>query len=93
MTDEQILFKRIRNVALKFGKNEAYKKWLKSRHPDKDFHHVFGSVFGRKSTDMLAVLVTREDHSANQNNTDWLIEQIPEAIENLIEYVEHLNGK
>lgn len=92
LSDSRILFKRIRDVALRHGKSPKYKAWLKAKNQSKDFHHVLGSVFGRKSTDLLAVLVDREDHTVNQDNTDWLIEQIPEAIENLLEYVEHLES-
>lgn len=88
MTDDLILFKRIRNVALSHQKHEKYKQWLKKRNPGKDFHHVFGSVIGRKSTDLLAVMVTREDHTLNQENKDWLIQQIPEAIDNLLTFIE-----
>ena len=86
-TDSDILFSKIRSVALKYGKAKQYKAWLKSTQPERDFHHVFGSSMSLKSTDWLAVMVTREDHVINQDNKDWLIHQIPIAIDNLLLYI------
>ena len=91
-SDSEILFSRIRNIALKKPyRSEKFKKFVKSRSgSDLDFHHAFGSVHGLKSTDLLGVAVGREEHSRGEMSKDWLIEQMPKAIENLIEYVKHL---
>ena len=93
MTDSELLFKRIRNVALSHGKSERYYKWLKDQDRSKEFHHVFTSTFGRKSTDYLGVLAVPEEHRLNQDNKDWLIEQMPGAIDNLLSYVAELESE
>ena len=50
-SDSRILYQRIKDVALKFGKSGQYEKWLKSQSPGKSWHHICGSVHGKKSTD------------------------------------------
>lgn len=87
-SDERILFSRIRNIALSHGKHPKFKAWLKAQQPDKELHHVCGSVMGRKSTDLFAVMVTPQEHREKQDDIDWCISQIPEAIGNLMKYIE-----
>ena len=93
MNDGDILFRRIKNIALtKPHRSRTFKEFVKLRATSEgqDFHHVFGSVHSLKSTDLLGVAVTREAHSMYGRNRAWLIEQIPGAIENLLAYVELL---
>ncbi len=93
-TDADILFSRIRNVAIKrHYKSKAFIEFVMSRHPGKTFHHVFGSVFNLKSTDLLGVPVVLKEHLEGEENRDWIIQQMPEAIDNLLLYVEYLEGK
>jgi hypothetical protein len=91
-SDEHILFSRIRSVALRYDKAPKFKAWLKKKNPNKDFHHVCASTMGRRSTDYLAVLVSREEHSKGQDDIGWLIDQLPEAINNLLQYVSELEN-
>lgn len=86
MNESELLFKRFRRVAGKFGKSKKYEKWLKARHPGKSWHHVCGSYMSRKTTDYLSVMVDAVEHSERQDDRAWTIEQLPRAIENLIEY-------
>jgi len=87
-SDSDILFVRIKNIALQNPqRDEEFKELVREQIPGSEFHHVFTSTLGLKSTDLLGVAVRHEEHSKNQTNRDWLIEQIPGAIRNLIMYV------
>lgn len=74
-------------------RSERYKKWLRARDERPvDFHHVLGSVHGMKSTDLMAITLTREEHQRVQNEP--LSEyQFLGAVLNLMKYVEYLEGK
>lgn len=94
-TDSEILFSRIRNVALKKPhRSQKFIRFVKERAHAQglDFHHVFGSIGPLKSTDLLGVAVGREEHTRGEQDKDWLIRQMPQAIENLLEYVKYLEG-
>jgi len=86
-SDGEIIFWRLKNIALKFPQSASYQRWLRERVGNQDIHHCFKSVHGRKSTNLLSVGVDHLEHLENQHNNDWLIEKIPGAIENLLEYV------
>lgn len=88
--DSEILFRRIRDIALrKPHHSKRYIKFVmdKSNVQDGTFHHVCGSVHGLKSTDLLGVAVNGKEHLEGEQNHDWIVEQLPKAIENLLEYV------
>ncbi len=91
-TDAEILFSRLRNIALKKPhRSERFKKFVRERGTaGLDFHHVFGSVHGLKSTDLMGVCVSHEEHMLGELNREWILEQMPKALENLLEYVKHL---
>ncbi len=93
--DSDILFKRIKNVALKFSgeRDKEFIEFVMKDRAGDTFHHVCSSVHGLKSTDLLGAAVNAEDHYKNQPERDWLIKWIPAAIENLIRYVIHLKVK
>lgn len=93
MRDDDILFRRIKDIALKFDQSPSYQRWLRDRVGSKDIHHCCASVHGRKSTNLLAVGVPHIEHIENQDNRDWLIEKLPEGIQNLIEYALHLESR
>lgn len=85
--DERILYRQLRDVYLRYGKSPKYKAWLRKRYPDKELHHVFGSVHGRKSSDYGIVPVDPMEHRLKQNDVDWCFSQIPMAINLLLMYV------
>jgi hypothetical protein len=95
MTDSEILFKRIKNIALMSPhRSETYRGFLRRKYnADFDFHHVFGSLGSLKSTDLLAVMVSREEHMKGELDRDWIIAQLPQAIKNLIDYTIYLENK
>jgi len=92
--DSEILFSRIRNIALKQPyRSERFKTFVRERSYGGDFHHVFGSSVSLKSSDLLGVCVPHKEHMEGELDKDWIIEQMPKAIENLIEYVKYLENK
>ena len=94
MNDCEILFRRIKNVALrKPYRSRRFREFVLSRLPGKTFHHVFGSVHGLKSTDLLGTAEKGTEHLEGQRDRDWLIDKIPEAVGNLLRYVEFLESK
>ena len=54
------------------------------------FHHVFGSLGSLKSTDLLGVGLNGDEHSIIEGERERLIQQIPGAIENLLNYTKLL---
>ena len=94
MTDFQIFCFRLRNLALtKPYRSAKYKAWLKEKFPKADDpHHICGSVHGMKSSDLLAIMVTRKEHGEIQHKP-VTIEQVVGAIQNLMLYVEYLESK
>lgn len=92
--DARILFSRIKHVAQTQPHRSAkFKTWLRLNHREGDFHHVFGSVHGLKSTDLLAVIVPHKTHIEGEDSIDWLVSQVPQAVQNLIRYCVHLEGE
>jgi len=93
--NEEILFKRIKNIALhKPHKSPQYIAFLKEKYQYQgDFHHVFGSLGSLKSTDLLGVIVSHDEHMRGESDREWIIEQLPQAIKNLIDYVVYLEQK
>lgn len=93
MTDSEILFRRIKDVAMtKPWRSSRFKDFVKKRSHlnSTEFHHVMGSLGSLKSTDLLGIAVDPKVHREKQNDRDWIIEQLPNAIANLLLYVEHL---
>ena len=91
MNDSLILFRKIKDVALrKPVQSERFKNFVKNDRPDVEFHHVFGSVHGLKSSGYLGVAVSRQEHSIGQDDPAWLLSKVPESIGNLLKYAELL---
>ena len=89
MNDSLILFRKIKDVALrKPVQSKRFHDFVTNGRPDLDGHHVFGSVHGLKSSGYLLVAVGRNEHSLGGDDQDWLISKIPEAIGNLLRFVE-----
>ena len=94
MNDFQILCYRLRNLSLTDPRrSEKYKEFLREKFPHADEpHHVFGSTIALKSTDFLAIMVTRAEHNEIQHKP-VTIEQIVGAVDNLLEYTAHLEDE
>ena len=97
--DKKILFTRCRNE-VNLSKSPRYIKWLKAKYPGREPHHLLGSTLGLKYTDHLIVMLTREEHkecepkigSSHYNKAEAFIKYLPQAINNLVSYVEFLNS-
>src|SRR3990170_2908700 len=91
MTDCELLFRRLKHVALtRPGRSNKFQDFVRSQKPGSTFHHVFTATYGLKSSDFLGTAEMPVEHIAHQRDRDWLIEKIPEAIQNLLRYVETL---
>jgi len=91
--DDDIIFSRIRDIALKHAfRSERYKEFVRVQKYSNDvtFHHVFGSSTKLKSSDYLGVAVKFIPHLEGEENKNWIIEQMPEAIANLMKYADML---
>lgn len=86
--EERILYRQLRSIAAKYGKNPKYIAWLRQKYPNKEIHHVFGSYMSRKTTDLCTVPVDSIEHSLNQNYPDWCYNQIPQMFDLLLQYVD-----
>ena len=84
--DADILFRRVKDVALRYGPSASFMRWRKDRYPGLDAHHVFGSAFSRKSTDFLTVSLDRQTHTETHADRDKIIELLPAAVNDLIQY-------
>lgn len=90
LSDSKMLFKVLRNIALTNPcRSKKYIGWLKAKsgRTDLEFHHLFGSVHGLKSTDLLGVLRTHPEHMRLESHPEENYNLIPEAIQNLLMYV------
>ena len=78
-------------------KSQRYVDWLNSNYMDesteiylKEFHHVVG----RKTTDYLGVMLTRSEHQdRHKRPTMYFIEDLLQAVKNLIKYVRELEDE
>jgi len=92
--NDRILFSRVKHVAQKSPhRSPRFKAWLKGRGALGDFHHVCGSVHKLKSTDLLAVIVPHKSHMEGEESIEWLVQQLPQGIENLLRYAQHLEER
>jgi hypothetical protein len=79
-------------MALRHGQSAAYIRWKRNRKQG-EIHHVFGSMFSRKSTDYLTVSLGHEQHMETHSDRDQIILLMPDAVNDLIEYVKFLEAK
>ena len=71
-------------------RSPRYKKWLLQRSPGKtDPHHIFGSTLAIKSSDLLLIAVTRQEHEKIQHEKTTPDQSI-EAFRNLLAYTAYL---
>ena len=47
---------------LKFQKSKRYLKYMKSKYPNQDLHHILGSIHSLKFTDYLIVPIDHAHH-------------------------------
>lgn len=98
MTEKEI-FTKFR-YEMGFQRSKKYLVWLKEKYPNREPHHLLGSTIGKKYTDYLVVMLTREEHKECEpkigtsiyNKAVMFVEYLPRAIKHLIEYVESLEG-
>ncbi len=85
----EILYKQFRNLPAR--KSPRYLAWLRKRYPDKQVHHLIGSMTGIKLNDLLCVAVTAEEHEqAEREKIKFFGERLSESINNLIIYLEEI---
>lgn len=93
-TDADILFRQIKNIALtKPYRSKKFMQFVRDRKPGSTYHHVFGSVHSLKSSDLLGIAAPLDEHLKGEGDREWQLQQIPEAIANLLAYVEMLESK
>lgn len=94
LSDDEILFRRLKDVCMRSPvQSKRYKAWVMQEHPGKTFHHIFGSLGSLKSSGYMGVAVPFKEHSDNQDERRWLIEQLPQALDNLLRYVKELEDE
>ena len=71
-------------------KSQRYVDCQKATDLNKEFHHVVG----RKTTDYLGVMLTREEHRQRHDHpTMYFIEDLLQAVRNLMLYVRRLENE
>lgn len=89
-----ILYKQLRNMPV--YKSKRFIKWVHETKGKEglQFHHLTGSMGRMHLNNYLGVLVSAEEHQeAHKGASEFCIERLPEAINNLCEYVEFLESK
>lgn len=87
--ESENLYKRLRNLPIR--KSKKYMDWVKKKYPDKEIHHCLGSMTGIKLNDLLVMPVTREQHlEAERNKIDFAIDNLPQSLNLLFEYIKEL---
>jgi len=84
-----IIFTRLKNV-IGFHRSQQFKDWFHQRYPDKDIHHVFGSIGKLKTSDYCSAPLGRIQHSTIPNEADWAIDNLELMIDCMIQYIRHL---
>ena len=82
----EILYKQFRELPV--FKSKGYIKWLKNKYPNKECHHLTGSMTGIKLHDCFIAMVTRAEHiEAEKHKIEFFNNHLTEAIRNLINYL------
>ena len=90
--ENEILYKRLRNNPT--FKSRKFLAWVKKKYPDKETHHILGSMTGIKLNDYLMLLVTQDQHEkAERNKIDFCIDNLPQSLNLLFEYIKEIEGK
>ena len=87
--ENEVFFKRLRNLPA--YKSKQYMEWVKAKHPDKERHHLLGSMTSIKLNDYLLLPVTHAEHErAERNKIDFAIDNLPQSLNLLFEYTAKL---
>lgn len=90
--ENETLYKQLRNLPSR--KSPKFMEWVKRKHPDKQRHHLLGSMTGIKLNDLLLLPVTHEQHEkAERNKIDFCIDNLPQSLNLLFEYISYLEEK
>lgn len=82
----EVLYKQFRELPV--FKSKDYIKWLHNQYPNKELHHLTGSMTGIKLHDCFIVPLTREQHiKAETDKIGFFNNHLHEAIKNLITYL------
>lgn len=90
--ENEILYKQLRNLPIR--KSPKYLKWVKSKYPELERHHLIGSQTGIKLNDYLIAPITHKDHeTAERHKIGFAIESLPQSLNILFEYISQLEEK
>jgi len=89
--ENEHIYKRLRNIPS--FKSAKFLKWFKAKYPDREAHHIIGSMTGIKLNDYLLLPVTREEHyKAEAYKTDYAIDNLHISLKILFEYIKELEN-
>lgn len=79
---------------IKPWKSKGFLGYMKERFPDKDLHHLLGSMGPLKLTDLLLAPVTRAEHQkCHEQPAIALEEKLGEALNYIQDYITYLEKK
>lgn len=88
----EILYKQLRNLPI--YKSKKFLAWVKQKYPDKEVHHLLGSMTGIKLNDYLVKPVQRQEHlEAEKHKQDFAIANLPQSLNILFQYIKELELK
>lgn len=91
MTTEEILYKQFRNIPpLRL---KEYQDWLHKKFPDKEIHHLTGSMGSLKLHDCFSLPTTRKEHTEyhNGNTQQVFIDNIAYSIRLFLQFLQETN--
>lgn len=84
----------IYRAVLGFQKFPKYLASMKRKYPDKDLHHLLGSILGKKFTDALVVPIPHNFHLnvVEKNKAEYFDKYLTLSIIHFLEYMEEELG-
>jgi len=87
--ENEILYKRLRNNPT--FKSRKFLAWVKKKYPDKETHHILGSMTGIKLNDYLVLPLTHTEHmEAEACKCDYAIDNLHISLRILFEYIKEI---
>lgn len=87
------MYKALRH-RIKPWKSKGFLSFMKERFPDKDLHHLLGSVGPLKLTDLLVVPLSRQQHQSAHCEAETAFEDnLAEALNYVQQYITYLEAK
>jgi hypothetical protein len=84
------MYRMLRNQ-IQPWKSEGFLKFVRAKYPDKDPHHLLGSLGSMKISDSLIIPLSRQEHTmADVKREDYFLTYLPMAISLLQEYISSL---